>query len=122
MTASPKLDRIDVKILAALQSEGRISNVDLAERVGLSQSPCLQRVKRLEKAGYIRRYEAVIDLARLGDFVTVFTEITLASHTLIGFSAANRMPTCPIPNASRTTVGGAVLDTSAPGTPIMATG
>ena len=80
MTSPTKLDRIDVKILASLQSEGRLSNVDLAERVGLSQSPCLQRVKRLEAAGYIDRYEAVLDLAKLGDFVTVFTEITLSSH------------------------------------------
>lgn len=80
MTPTTKLDRIDIKILAALQSDGRVSNVDLAERVGLSQSPCLQRVKRLERAGFIERYQAVIALPKLGDFITVFTEITLENH------------------------------------------
>ena len=53
MTAPAKLDRIDLKILAELQKNGRITNVDLADAVGLSPSPCLTRVKRLEQAGYI---------------------------------------------------------------------
>ena len=53
MPKAPKLDRIDLKILSALQSNGRITNAALADAVGLSQSPCLQRVKRLEEAGYI---------------------------------------------------------------------
>ena len=91
MTGDVKLDRIDLKILAALQAEGRLSNVELAGRVGLSPSPCLQRVKRLEAAGYITGYEAVLDLAKLGETVTVFTEITLASHAradFLGFEAA----------------------------------
>ena len=52
MTGLPKLDRIDLKILAELRVDGRVSNVELAGRVGLSPSPCLQRVKRLEAAGH----------------------------------------------------------------------
>ena len=52
-----KLDRIDLKILAQLQNSGRITNIELADLVGLSPSPCLTRVKRLEKAGYISGYQ-----------------------------------------------------------------
>ncbi|MBS0560274.1 MAG: winged helix-turn-helix transcriptional regulator, partial [Proteobacteria bacterium] len=57
-TALPRLDRIDIRILAYLQRNGRATNVELAEAVGLSPSPCLMRVKRLEKAGYIAAYTA----------------------------------------------------------------
>ena len=77
-----KLDRIDIRILAALQENGRLKNVDLAEQVSLSPSPCLQRVKRLEQLGYIVRYRAEIDLAKIGETVRIFTEITIAEHTL----------------------------------------
>jgi len=76
----PKLDRIDLKILAQLQKSGRITNVELADAVGLSPSPCLTRVKRLEHAGYIVGYGALINLQKLGEFVTVFTEVTLEDH------------------------------------------
>ena len=82
MSRSPvKLDRIDMKILAHLQSNGRITNGNLADAVGLSASPCLVRVKRLEKAGYIGGYGAHLNLAKLGETVTVYTEITLTDHT-----------------------------------------
>ena len=77
---TPKLDRIDLNILAYLQRNGRISNVDLAEAVGLSASPCLQRTKRLESAGYIVGYGAQLNLAKLGEVVMVFTEMTLNDH------------------------------------------
>jgi DNA-binding Lrp family transcriptional regulator len=80
MITSPKLDRIDLKILAQLQKSGRITNVELADAVGLSPSPCLTRVKRLEQAGYISGYGAQINLQKLGEFVTVFTEVTLEDH------------------------------------------
>jgi DNA-binding Lrp family transcriptional regulator len=80
VTGSLKLDRIDLRILGHLQKQGRITNVDLAEAVNLSPSPCLIRVKRLEQAGYITGYAAQLDLAKLGDTLTVFTEITLADH------------------------------------------
>jgi DNA-binding Lrp family transcriptional regulator len=76
-----KLDRIDMKILAHLQRNGRITNVNLADAVGLSASPCLLRVKRLEQAGYISGYGANLNLAKLGETITVFTEVTLTDHT-----------------------------------------
>jgi DNA-binding Lrp family transcriptional regulator len=80
MTATPRLDRIDVKILSKLQEQGDITNVALADAVGLSPSPCLQRVKRLEKAGYVEGYRAVISLKKLAEHVVVFTEVTLSDH------------------------------------------
>ena len=80
MLPKPKLDRIDIAILAELQKNGRITNSELAHRVGLSPSPCLARVKRLEEAGYITGYSATIDLAKLGDVQTVFTSVTLSDH------------------------------------------
>jgi DNA-binding Lrp family transcriptional regulator len=75
-----KLDRIDIKILAQLQKNGRITNINLANAVSLSPSPCLLRVKRLEEAGYIKSYNAHIDIAKLGETITVFTEVTLTDH------------------------------------------
>ncbi|RDW14513.1 Lrp/AsnC family transcriptional regulator [Paracoccus thiocyanatus] len=75
-----KLDRIDVKILAALQKNGRITNVELADLVALSPSPCLMRVKKLQQAGYITGYSAQINVAKLGETLTVFTEFTLKNH------------------------------------------
>src|SRR3712207_6665914 len=80
MNDLPKLDRIDLRILSHLQKNGRITNVDLAEAVGLSASPCLMRLKRLEKAGYITGYSAHVDLRKLGETITVFTEVTLSDH------------------------------------------
>lgn len=77
---APRLDRLDIKILAALQEVGRITNSDLAERIGLSPTPCLQRVKRLEAAGYIRGYAAELDIDRFCRNIMVFAEITLRSH------------------------------------------
>lgn len=75
-----KLDRIDLKILRKLQNDGRITNVQLADAVGLSASPCLSRIKRLEAAGIIIRYETQFDLAKLGNFVTAYAQITLKNH------------------------------------------
>lgn len=86
MARGPKLDRIDLRILSQLQENGRISNVDLAERVGLSASPCLQRVKRLEKAGYIEGYGAQVQFEKLGAFLMVFTEVTLSDHRTADFA------------------------------------
>jgi DNA-binding Lrp family transcriptional regulator len=83
---TPKLDRIDLKILAQLQKSGRITNVELADAVGLSPSPCLTRVKRLEQAGYITGYGAQINLHKLGEFLTVFTEVTLQDHKSTDFA------------------------------------
>jgi DNA-binding Lrp family transcriptional regulator len=84
--SAPKLDRIDLRILSQLQKNGRITNIDLANAVGLSPSPCLLRVKRLEQAGYITGYGARIQLQKLGDTLTVFTEVTLSDHCRNDFS------------------------------------
>jgi DNA-binding Lrp family transcriptional regulator len=86
MIEGPRLDRIDLKILSQLQQTGRITNVELADAVGLSPSPCLTRLKRLEKAGYITGYGAHINLQKLGEYLTVFTEITLSEHRAGDFS------------------------------------
>jgi Lrp/AsnC family leucine-responsive transcriptional regulator len=75
------LDRIDRRILETLQSDGRISNVALARRVNLSPTPCLERVRRLERAGYVLGYGARLDPARLGASLLVFVQVTLDRTT-----------------------------------------
>lgn len=74
------IDRIDRSILRELQTNGRLANVELARRVGLSATPCLERVKRLEATGYIRGYEAVLSPSKLSSALLVFVEIRL-NHT-----------------------------------------
>lgn len=74
------LDAIDRRILQALQEDGRLSNVDLAARIGLSPSPCLRRVRALEEAGAIRGYRATLDRESLGLGLTVFVGIKVARH------------------------------------------
>lgn len=81
-----KLDRIDIKILHELQKNGRVTNVELAELVNLSPSPCLMRVKKLQSNGYIAGYSAQINVNKLGQTLTVFTEITLRNHRQIDFA------------------------------------
>ena len=76
-SSSKDLDRIDKNILKALQADARISNVTLSKKVGLSPSPCLERVKRLEEQGYILSYEANLNPEKLGAAMLVFVEITL---------------------------------------------
>lgn len=76
----PALDRIDLRILAMLQDDGRISNQALAARVALSPSACLARVRRLEASGLIQGYHARLDLERIRPTVTVYGEVTLKSH------------------------------------------
>ncbi len=71
------LDTIDWKILALLQSDARISNVELANKVGLSASPCLNRVRALETSGFISRYVSLLDPVRVGLKVSVFIQVTL---------------------------------------------
>lgn len=72
-----KLDEIDRKILECLQHDGRISNVELADRIGLSPAPCLRRVAALESAGAIRKYVALLNPAAVDLAVTVFVQISL---------------------------------------------
>ena len=76
-----EIDRLDREILRVLRGDGRISNADLAETVGLSPSACLRRVRRLEQAGVIRGYTALIDLPSNGDGLVVMTQITLERQT-----------------------------------------
>lgn len=98
MAGPHKLDRIDLKLLVELQRNGRISNVELADRVGLSPSPCLIRVKKLQSSGYITGYGAQVDCSRLGNTLVVFTEVTLKSHRPHNFArfqqAAERAEGC----------------------------
>jgi DNA-binding Lrp family transcriptional regulator len=86
----PKLDRIDRRLLALLQADGRVTNTELAREVGLSQSACLRRVQGLEKAGVIEGYGALLNHAALGKAETVFIEITLASQSEQALDAFER--------------------------------
>ena len=76
-----KLDRYDRRILETLQQDGRISNQDLAERIGLSPSPCLRRVRALEEAGIIAGYRAHLDAAKLGLSLMALIHIAMDRHT-----------------------------------------
>ncbi|AFV00865.1 Lrp/AsnC ligand binding domain-containing protein [Simiduia agarivorans] len=71
------LDRIDRKILSLLQEDGRMANVDLAKQVNLSPTPCLERVKRLEREGYIRQYTALLDADKLDLTLVAYIQVTL---------------------------------------------
>ena len=75
-----KLDEIDRKILAELQDDGRMTNVELARRVGISAPPCLRRVRTLEDAGFIQGYHAQVDARQLGFEVAVFAMVGLESQ------------------------------------------
>jgi len=72
-----ELDRIDCRILQLLQADGRLSNVELAAKIALSPSPCLRRLKRLEEAGVIQRYAAIIEPAKVGLGLLAFVRISL---------------------------------------------
>ncbi|MGX5718865.1 Lrp/AsnC family transcriptional regulator [Shinella zoogloeoides] len=91
-----QLDDIDRRILRELQWDGRLQNVELARRVGLSPSPCLRRVKLLEEAGVIDRYVAVVDQAKVGLQLSMFARISLTAQdaeTIDHFIAAmKRLP------------------------------
>jgi len=76
-----KLDRYDRNILAVLQQEGRISNQELAERIGLSPSPCLRRVRALESSGLIAGYRALLDAGQLGLSLLALVSISMDRHT-----------------------------------------
>ena len=88
-----RLDTIDWHILTLLQADARISNVELARQVGLSPSPCLNRVRALEDSGYISRYVSLLDAQRVGLKVSVFIQVTLEKQiepVLERFEAAIR--------------------------------
>lgn len=75
------MNRIDKQILQLLETDGRISNTQLAEHVGLSPSACLRRVQALEQSGVIQGYRAVLDRAMLGSAITVFVTVGLSDHS-----------------------------------------
>lgn len=75
-----RLDAIDLKILTELQNDGRITNVELARRVGISAPPCLRRVRALEEAGYIKGYRGLLDEKRLGYELVAFAMVHLSSQ------------------------------------------
>lgn len=85
-----KLDSRDIKILAVLTREGRISKAELAERVNLTATPCWERLRRLEAAGIIQGYHADIALNRLGPSVTVFVMVELGRHKAEDFQVFER--------------------------------
>ena len=85
--AGARLDDIDRQILAELQADGRMTNVELARRVGISAPPCLRRVRTLEEQGYIRGYHAEVDARELGFEVQVFAMVRLVSQSERDLSA-----------------------------------
>ncbi len=82
-----KMDRIDYRILRCLQQDGRMSNTELADAVGLSPSPCLRRVKALEKSGVITRYTCLVDPKQVGLPIHVFVNVSLHSQERAGLEA-----------------------------------
>lgn len=82
-----QLDQRDLEILRVLSQEGRITKAALADRIGLSATPCWDRLKKLEKAGLIEGYRAQINLKKLGPHVTVFVAAQIADHTAASFHA-----------------------------------
>ena len=82
-----RLDARDLDILRVLSSDGRITKSALADRVGLSPTPCWERLKKLEKAGLIEQYRAEINLRKLGPHVTIFVAAELSDHTSASFQA-----------------------------------
>ncbi|MBS1161319.1 MAG: transcriptional regulator, AsnC family [Proteobacteria bacterium] len=85
-----EIDRYDRQILAILQTDGRISNQDLADRIGLSPSPCLRRVRTLEEAGLITGYRALVDARKLGLSLMALIHISMDQHTPERFSNFER--------------------------------
>jgi Lrp/AsnC family leucine-responsive transcriptional regulator len=91
------LDKTDIKMLAALQANGRLTNVELAEKVALSPSPCLRRLKQLEESGVIRQYVALLDPAKLGLGLQAFVRVSLekrggSAHLNSFMEAVQRWP------------------------------
>ena len=95
--AHTKLDATDLRILGALQADGRITNVDLAEKAGISPPPCLRRVRALEEGGYIEGYHAALNAEALGYGITVFAMVGLNSQAESDLKAfEERMKTLPM--------------------------
>ncbi|PAQ05153.1 Lrp/AsnC family transcriptional regulator [Mesorhizobium temperatum] len=89
--AAPKLDQIDLKILDAVQRDGRITKLALADKVGLSPTPCWMRLRKLEKAGIVAGYHAKVAMRAVAPVATVLMEVTLASHRQADFDRFERV-------------------------------
>lgn len=94
-----ELDKTDCKILAILQADGRLSNQDIAERVNLSPSPCLRRIKRLEETGVIRQYVALLDPAKIGLGLLAYVNVRLEKHSDVSTNAAGARRATSSPHA-----------------------
>lgn len=86
-----KIDAVDRRILSDLQADGRLTNVELARRLGISPPPCLRRVRALENSGYIRGYHAIVDAEAMGFGVTVFAQVGLASQNELDLRAFEQL-------------------------------
>jgi Lrp/AsnC family transcriptional regulator of ectoine degradation len=91
LMAAPKLDQIDLKILDAVQRDGRITKLALADKVGLSPTPCWMRLRKLEKAGIVAGYHAKVAMRAVAPVATVLMEVTLASHRQADFDRFERV-------------------------------
>ncbi|MER8482185.1 Lrp/AsnC family transcriptional regulator [Mesorhizobium sp. M1322] len=89
--AAPKLDQIDLKILDAVQRDGRITKLALADKVGLSPTPCWMRLRKLEKAGIVAGYHAKVAMRAVAPVATVLMEVTLANHRQADFNRFERV-------------------------------
>ncbi|MER8436076.1 Lrp/AsnC family transcriptional regulator [Mesorhizobium sp. M1312] len=89
--AASKLDQIDLKILDAVQRDGRITKLALADKVGLSPTPCWMRLRKLEKAGIVSGYHAKVAMRAVAPVATVLMEVTLASHRQADFDRFERV-------------------------------
>jgi len=89
------IDAVNSRILSVLEKDGRISNIDLASRVGLSASACLRRVQELERSGVIKGYRAVIDRAAIGGSITIFVKSVTTSQALLNIYFESRFKTLP---------------------------
>jgi Lrp/AsnC family leucine-responsive transcriptional regulator len=90
--AAIELDKIDRKILAILQADGRLSNQEVADRVNLSPSPCLRRIKRLEESGVIRKYVALLEPAKIGLGLLAYVNVRLEKHNDTPGKGGSRSP------------------------------
>jgi len=88
--SATKLDAIDLKILDAIQRDGRITKLALAEKVGLSPTPCWMRLRKLEKAGIVSGYHARIAIRTIAPIATVLVEVTLGNHRQADFDRFER--------------------------------
>ncbi|MEN9866193.1 MAG: hypothetical protein RL748_1783, partial [Pseudomonadota bacterium] len=88
-----ELDKIDLKILGILQADGRLSNQEIAEKVNLSPSPCLRRIKRLEDAGVIRQYVALLDPDKIGLGLLAYVNVRLEKHSETAITGSTRTTT-----------------------------